>query len=90
MLILTGLIVNRYLLFARKKTQRNFLELILWTALLLVCRTSVIAFNIDNSETSGTARLIRPYIARPNEEVRNPVFFGYNFLIKKGTTSTPR
>ena len=68
----------------------RYLTQTLWCALVLINIRSASTFNIDISDAERTAKLVRPYLTSPNDEITNPIFFGYNLLIKKGTGVSPR
>ena len=49
---------------------------------LLICVKSAFTYNIESSEAKFS--VIRPYEDASNEELQNPIYFGFGMEIKRG------
>ena len=71
-------------LFKRKKMIK--LKKVILVLLVYVGMTS--SFNIDASHAAS--QMLRPYPVRANQQITNPIFFGYDLHVGRASVSPER
>ena len=66
-------------------------QVFFWALLVLAALKHSETFNVDIIASGHpTFKVVRPYTPRPGQEISNPIFFGYNFFIKRGSRNLGR
>ena len=63
--------------------ERSFLSLFLF-----ICVKTTSSFNVD--ESGESYKLVRPYSVPANQNISNPIFFGYDINVRKSSDTTSR